>query len=747
CPAFWVIPIDNPGATTLNVEVCGQTQVACQALFTAEIENLGQSGVNFFDMSTSSTPIVSHFWDFGDGTTSSETNPIHFFNNDGEYLVTLTTISQDSCFSTFQQFISVGDIVMTDCYASFDYFQTTSQAPFQVLFQDYSDSFNGEITSHLWNFGDGTTSTETNPSHAFANIGSYNVTLTITSDSCTNTITNQIFVQNTPIDSTCNADFIYWQLFQSTDAEFAIATCSSIPVVSYLWTFGDGTSSTEASPIHHYNQSGQYVATLTITNLAGCTSVYTLTVDIIDYENYCNASFWAWQSDNAGLTFQFVNESEANTDTPTYNWDFGDGSFSTEAFPTHTYSTPGIYTVSLVVIGLDSCFSSYTTELWVGENWIDSLSCYSVFYYGNADPSNPNIIQFYTYNSSPNDSYTYTWDFGDGSVGVGANPVHIYDSTGVYFVTMTYTSNDNTNCSGSYVSEIYLGTTIDPWGGWNGGSCVANFVASPVVNPTVPPVANYMMQFTDLSYGNINTWHWDFGDGTSSSEQNPTHIYQNQGYYTVTLSTMGDLCQNSFSMYIWVGNVIDYPGSCQASFFPIQNDSISSNAFIFVDFSSSNSQILTWEWHFGDGTASYEQYPLHTYQNNGVYEVSLTISTADSCSSTYVMTIDMINGLLRGNNTEGLNIVSNNDVENLAVLRMNPNPITTNGVLEIVSPNLTKAKYQLYDNTGKLIESKSLDLLENVNRVELNTEALTSGIYYINVSSDKWQKTLKLVKI
>lgn len=135
------------------------------------------------------------------------------------------------------------------------------------------------------------------------------------------------------------------------------------------------------------------------------------------------------------------------------------------------------------------------------------------------------------------------------------------------------------------------------------------------------------IQFIDLSIGWPLEWFWDFGDGTTSTDQNPLHFYTQEGLYTTNLTIESDSCYSEYEISIIVE--IDSTGNCEASY--IYNYSTAPKTIEFIDLSTGN--VSTWIWDFGDGNMSMNQNPIHTYENEGEYFVSLFIETIDSCSS------------------------------------------------------------------------------------------------------------------
>ena len=220
--------------------------------------------VAFTDLSTSYDGIVSWLWNFGDGQTSTEQNPSHQYTQDGVYTVTLTVTEADtdSDLATKAGYITVSD---TTPAADFSATPITGPEPLTVAFTDLSTSYDG-IVSWLWNFGDGQTSTQQNPSHQYTQDGVYTVTLTVTEadgDSDLETKADYITVS----DTTPAANFSATPTSgpEPLTVAFTDLSTSYDGIVSWLWDFGDGQTSTQQNPSHQYTQDGIYTVTLTVT--------------------------------------------------------------------------------------------------------------------------------------------------------------------------------------------------------------------------------------------------------------------------------------------------------------------------------------------------------------------------------------------------------------------------------------------------------------------------------------------------
>jgi PKD repeat protein len=243
--------------------------------------------VAFTDASTSTFPIVSWYWDFGDGTTSTSQNATHSYTMDGTFNVCLTTITSDSCVSVTCQVVNINCIGGgggSACQANFGL--DSSICP-NVNFIDLSTS-QFPIVEWYWNFGDGNTSISQYPSHTYAANGNYNVCLTtVSSDSCVSTFCSTVNISclgggGAP----CQASFTTTSYIDSLGGTVMYITNTSTvsPGMSYFWDFGDGNTSTDQYPTHTYLADGAYMLCLTISD-SSCTSTYCDSIIVTGTQN------------------------------------------------------------------------------------------------------------------------------------------------------------------------------------------------------------------------------------------------------------------------------------------------------------------------------------------------------------------------------------------------------------------------------------------------------------------------------
>jgi PKD repeat protein len=436
----------------------------------------------------------------------------------------------------------------------------------------------------------------------------------------------------------CQANFTY-SVDSSNLVQFADLSVGNPSVVSWLWNFGDPASganntSTVQNPVHAYPLPGTYTVCLTIQGAAGCSDIACETI-VVGNTGGCQAAF-IFYADTLNPTtnaVQFIDQSTTTSGViTTWAWDFGDGSPTvTVVFPgnpnvLHSYAAAGTYTACLTIHGSDStCFDLTCETVSIGSG----AGCNAQFTYYADTLSSPNTIHFIDQSTTSSGVITtWIWNFGDGQVQTitfpgSPNVTHTYATSGTYTVCLNIQGSDST-C----YDQICHSVSIVP----NVG-CIANFSYS-------NPITSSPVQFVDLSQtagaGPVTSWTWDFGDPASgvnntSSAQNPTHQFITAGSYTVCLTIHGtdSLCYDMLCKTIIVTG--DSTG-CQANFSHATNPATGNSTIYFTDLSTGNP--TNWLWDFGDGGASSQQNPVHTYAMPGTYSVCLTI-TANTCTSMF----------------------------------------------------------------------------------------------------------------
>ncbi len=431
------------------------------------------------------------YWTLGDGNVSIAPDLSHTYNQPGTYTITLEAFGCG--YDSYSQEVTVFPAPSP----SFSVAPQGTCVGGEFTFTNTSPGISGS----QWDFGDGTTSTLTSPTHSYTASGVFPVTLTVTSalNGCTATIAQFVNVSITPVaaftpmpDNGCiDLDVAFTN--QSTGAGF------------YQWSFGDGNTSGLAEPFHTYTQAGTYTVTMIAENVNGCAD--TVSLNVVAHP-LPDALFTLSQAQScvSPVTIQSINASQGAIG---YSWDLGNGQTSLLNQPSITFDAPGTYTVTLTALNQYGCTDTHAVEFTVHPTPVAAF---------NAQPQpacEGRPIEFL--NQSLNAS-SFRWRFGDGSQSLADAPLHSYAQPGQYTVTLIATG---------------------------AGGCIDTLIAvnAITVNPT--PIADFTgdtlvsvrnaIQFSNLSQGAV-LYTWDFGDGEGSDETHPLHLFPaDGGLFTVCL--------------------------------------------------------------------------------------------------------------------------------------------------------------------------------------------------------------------
>jgi len=322
------------------------------------------------------------------------------------------------------------------------------------------------------------------------------------------------------------------------------------------------------------------------------------------------------------LTVNFTGNATGGTSPYSFSWDFGDGGYSTEQNPSHTYYVEANYTAILTVTDNEDSHDSDSVTITV------TAPLTPVEVSGSASPISGDspLTVYFTGNATGGTlPYSYYWSFGDGQSSNQQNLSHTYNTAGNYTATLTVTDSNNNQDSDSLL--IIVTNPATP--------LVASSSASP--NSGDSPLTVY---FTGNATGGTlpYSYYWNFGDGQSSTQQNPSHTYNNAGNYSAILTVRdSNNNQDSDSMTINVTAPPPPPlvASCIAS-------PTSGNVPFTVYFTGSASGGIppySYSWNFGDGGNSTQQNPSHTYNSAGNYTVTLTVTDSQSLQDSVSLTI------------------------------------------------------------------------------------------------------------
>lgn len=544
-------------------------------------------------------PIVSYKWDFGDGSSSTDSVPLHVYTNPGVYDVWLRVITSEGCTDSL---LVPGAVLVGKApvpYFSATPLNTCAENPVQ-----FTDSTIGDVTTRVWIFGDGTRSEDINPSHNYKDTGYFDVTLIVGQYGCYDTLTkiNYVYIKP-PIAK-------FGTTFKCADPYTYYFTDKSIGAKKWSWNFGDGVTANGANQTHTYATTGAFPVSLTVIN-GSCVYVAHDTVRVIDedptfqYEflnpnacKYDSVRFTATEYDSANIL--------------SFKWDFGDGDitgflFSNVAY--HAYKDAGIFSPLLIAKDINNCIDTINKNIQVQVYGPEAAFSNKE---GDCIFSTIDFIDG-SVTDGVHPITTWIWDYGDGVTidTLTAPPFkHRYNADGTYYVSLKVI--DNNGCYDSTIGPaLYI---ADP---------VADFEADDTLICTNSPVS-----FKNLSRGISLTYNWNFGDGESSTGFEPVHSYNNTGIYNVSLALTDKYgCTDSVLklQYIRIADpkadftLNDTLFSCPPGKIAPVNNSI-------------NYESLLWE--FGDGDISEEINPEHLYTQAGTYTLKLTVSGYGNCYDT-----------------------------------------------------------------------------------------------------------------
>lgn len=634
-----------------------------------------------FSNNSSLNAYTSYFWDFGNGlkdtTTFSAPNPpvVNYGQvfNTTTYQVKLS--ASNRCAS-----VSVTDTVTVfpQPVAQFGAARNVICSSDTVSFNNYSI---GEPDTYRW-YVNGLlvwTQAQLPPQHF--STGSqdslYVVTLVVMNECGSDTLRDSVLVRpnpvhaffNLPVSSICQHNTI-----QLTDL--------STNGLNVSWDFGDGNVGVGDTISHTFNTPGAFPIYLFVNNGCGYdTAFQTLSVWPSPVPLFEPAAYAC-----LGAPILFQNKT---SDIAGASWDFGDGSpVSTEISPTHIYSQTGTYLVTLTAFSQTHlCPATATATVLVRSLPVPVLQipqtsgCQPFTFTGTA--------------LSPGNN-TYIWDFGDGSTATGANVSHVYTDTLNYDLRVSTIDPFNCRAdtlispirvhpkpiadfsisqanlcqtpanlvfeNNSLLADAYLWTFQNGQSSdqenpnllvSDGGPFSATLIAenqfgcldsiSKTHTILSQPALDYTVSSTEFCAGNevefqnnsenVNQFYWSFGDGQFSTEQHPTHLYDQAGVYTVKLWASADsVCFDSLSKPALV-RVLFSP---TAGFFanPVTDTTVVPNGiYRFTD--NSTSDVLHWDWDFGDGLGfSSEQNPVYAFDSTGEKIVVLLVTNSLGCTDT-----------------------------------------------------------------------------------------------------------------
>lgn len=535
-------------------------------------------------------------WDFGNGSGSTNVDPVHVFGTPGTHSIHLEALSDQGCVDSIQQSITVLPAPTVD-FAFADVCDSTA-----VNFTNTSTVSPGTIQTNSWDYGDGSVlDTIVNGTHLYNVFGAYDVTLYAVTDSgCIDSATQTVSVLQRAVvdlvvDSVCLGELIAFDNLTSTFEDSTV----------YSWNFGNGDFSSQREPVYAFPGYGTFEVVLQATTFGRCINTALDTVVIhplphtdFDFENVCRYD-----------PVNFDNLSNIPFGTVNYNWSFGDSTTGVGDSISHFYNLPGNYFVHLLATSGEGCTDDTTLGVEIfpvpEANFVLSDVCRDTM----AAITNTSTVS--------SGSNTYSWDMGDGTNLSSVDPNYTYLTDGDYTIKLVATSNEG--CLDSILKDITIFSIPQ-----------TNFTFDPVCFGVPTELTNE----TTINTGFVASYQWNLGDGTFSFDPDVIHLYTSAATYNVNLlSTSNAGCTHDTTIVVTVNPFpeVDFEFENECVGEPVQ----------FFNRSSIDFGTMTYAWEFGNDSTSIQSSPTESYTFFGFYPVQLTASSDQGCVDSLTQVIEI----------------------------------------------------------------------------------------------------------
>lgn len=580
----------------------------------------------------------------------------------------------------------------------------------EVSFTNYSP---GDVVSFDWDFGDGQSSYEINPTHIYQLTGNFQVTLQANSpNGCQNTKTKPITIYSKPQPN--------FQL------ELPPFSCSGMPsqftdlspspvdsnIIGWSWSFGDDGSGTNTStlknPTHIYDNAGQYDVTLTAETNYGCMDSITKTVTIAQTPAVEILNTPA--CDDVPTTFS----TSSSSDLQSWNWQIGITQFSIPE-PTYLFTNPGSYTVSLDALGANNCIASTSKSVIVPKSLIPDFTVDKNCVGQPAEFHDVTVLY-------DDPIATYSWNFGDAGSGSGSPVLHSYQSTGNYDVNLNLITLSG--CTYSRMKSIAVGNPPQ-----------ASFTASPDVG--VPPLN---VNFINTSSG-ASQYLWNFNDGnnTTSTETSPQFTFMEYGNYVVDLTAYNaQNCSHTVSKVVTAA--LPYPDVGLENLVVSENaDGLLSGRVVIHN--KGNITIQNLNLAIGLSGIEIQQIvtePIPPYSSI-LYTLNFNLVKGNKLE--YIC----IEAELTGDNNKEDNSLCTSFENEIIVIAPYPNPTSGSLRVDWISPDEHGVQIFIHDPLGRLVFENKVESSPGLNSVSLNLEGLTQGAYVMSFNAGYSRKVFRFV--
>lgn len=509
----------------------------------------------------------TYYWDFGDGGFSTNKNEVRTYKK-GIYEIRLITDKGTPCADTVLKSIVIEE-VLTDFVPLLDTCSRTVTL----------DNRSTGIAKFLWRFGDGTTSTEEEPTRQYGQRGIYTISLT----------TNL----GMPCEDSLEAPIRIIDV--EADFEFKIDTCTgsvnffnnSQDASGYRWALSDGRKFGEAEPLIGFSlRDTSYRIQLMAAPFSACRDTLSTTFRV---PGLPTAGF-AFSADTCVSAIQFMNKS---VDAPSVLWDFGNGQTSRSRHPFHNYRDTGKFLVTLIAYPYSLCPDTQQLTIRI-----------DTFRFAQFETLIDTCLLWVGMTNRSEDLDSFRWDFGDGNDAYGLDQAHVYEGDGNYTITM-WAVNTRNGCRDTVQYAIWLPPLPMARYTQTTDSCLNTYL------------------FADTSlYANHTVWQWGKADQVIGKSYRVS--FRSPGVYRVYMHVR--------SPYgCWDTTVIDIPlDSLPKARFSYSVDSCQ-GSLLMRDRSYG---AFRWWWDLDEGQRTREQGPMAVYGQEGNKTIYLVINPGTECEDT-----------------------------------------------------------------------------------------------------------------
>jgi len=566
--------------------------------------------VTFSNSTTGASPSATYTWTFGNGNgvgpTSFSPTVSAVYSTPQSYTATLTVT--DGGVSSSK---SVTIIVYPKPTVSFTYSNAQGCLPLSTTFTSTSTAGAGTITNYFWDFGDGNTNstTQSQVSNVYDFAQTYSPGLTVTNNfGCTSSLTlNNVVNVYPPVSANFTADST--TVCNASDPVQFNNTTTGPGTLTYLWNFGDGTTSTAANPSHTFTGKGIYTVTLVATSSDGCSST-TVRNKFINVSDF-NPAFSLPAITCSNTPALFTDQSTPpGSGAP--QWTFSDGGTASGTTAAHDFAAPGNYSVTLTET-YGSCLEKLSKTVTVKAG-IKPLGFVMQL---DSVCGAPALV---TFKDTTSAGAKWVWNFtgNPGDTSTAKNPTFTYPANGTMTPSLTVTDTDG--CVGTVSQPL----TIAP------PTATITAIQTPLASDSVCAIINVLL--SAVSADTLVQYLWNFGDGTTSTLPNPSHSYSTPGTYAITLSFITNHGCRGVSNSI---PIVVYPKPYAA--FVAPDTLICGNTPVqFNNQSTGNASVYTWNFGDAGGFQEIDGNPVyHSYGDSGTYTVTL-IASNPGCADTAI---------------------------------------------------------------------------------------------------------------